>query len=496
MPDAPIIEQSVDGPATAATPLGLAALEAAVRRDLALLNHPPGNWVPSRDGPDGRPVLDVLVVGAGMCGQTAAFALAREGVRNIRVVDRSAAGREGPWGTFARMDTLRSPKHLTGPDLGIPSLTFRSWFEAQYGAAAWASLHKVARLDWLEYLLWVRRVAGVVVENGVEVTALALEGDLVRAALRGSGGAETVFARKAVLAMGRDGSGAARRLAFPSLAAGAPRVFHSADEVDFAALADRRLGVLGAGASAFDNAATALEAGAREAVVFVRRRFLPQVNKSKWTAFPGFLRGFASLDDATRWRFYTYIFDEQVPPPFESVLRCERHPGFSIRFAEAWTDVRADDAGVTVTTAKGEHRFDAVVIATGFDVDLAQRAELVSVRDAIATWADRVPAAAARAHPEAARFPYLGPGFELIERRPGSLPGLRNLHLYNWGSTMSHGAIAGDIPGLGLGAQRLAEAIVRDLFLADAGLHYTKLLAHEDPELEPTPYYVAPADRR
>jgi cation diffusion facilitator CzcD-associated flavoprotein CzcO len=101
-----------------------------------------------------------------------------------------------------------------------------------------------------------------------------------------------------------------------------------------------------------------------------------------------------------------------------------------------------------------------------------------------------------RAHPEAARFPYLGPGFELIECRPGSAPGLRNLHLYNWGSTMSHGAIAGDIPGLGLGAQRLAEAIVRDLFVADADRHYAKLLAHEDPELEPTPYYVAPADRR
>ena len=36
---------------------------------------------------------------------------------------------------------------------------------------------------------------------------------------------------------------------------------------------------------------------------------------------------------------------------------------------------------------------------------------------------------------------------------------------------MSHGAIAGDIPGLGIGAQRLAEAIVRDLFVADADRH-------------------------
>ena len=156
MPDAPITEQSVDGPATAATPLALAALEAAVRRDLALLNHPPANWVPSRDGPDGRPVLDVLVVGAGMCGQTVAFALAREGVRNIRVVDRSAAGDEGPWGTYARMDTLRS--RSTSP--GRISAFLRS-------PSGRGSRRSMARrpgrrctrwrgIDWLEYLLWVR----------------------------------------------------------------------------------------------------------------------------------------------------------------------------------------------------------------------------------------------------------------------------------------------------------------------------------------------------
>ena len=54
-------------------------------------------------------MLDALVVGAGMCGQTAAFALALEGVRNMRIVDREERGREGPWGTYARMDTLRSP---------------------------------------------------------------------------------------------------------------------------------------------------------------------------------------------------------------------------------------------------------------------------------------------------------------------------------------------------------------------------------------------------
>ena len=116
---------------------GLAALEAEVRRDLVRLNHPPANWPLGIPAADGAPVLDVLVVGGGMFGQTAGFALIRDGIRNIRIVDRARRGEEGPWGTYARMPTLRSPKHLTGPDLGIPSLTFRAWWEAQHGAEGW-----------------------------------------------------------------------------------------------------------------------------------------------------------------------------------------------------------------------------------------------------------------------------------------------------------------------------------------------------------------------
>ena len=118
-------------------PSGLDELAAQVGHDFARMNFPAANWVPAITGPDGKPMLDALVVGAGMCGQTAAFALAREGVRSMRVVDRAERGREGPWGTYARMDILRSPKHLTGPDLGFPALTFRAWYEAQHGAEGW-----------------------------------------------------------------------------------------------------------------------------------------------------------------------------------------------------------------------------------------------------------------------------------------------------------------------------------------------------------------------
>ncbi|MBL8382172.1 MAG: NAD(P)/FAD-dependent oxidoreductase [Burkholderiales bacterium] len=474
---------------------GLTLLAEQARHDLARLNYPAANWVPPRAGPDGRPLLDVLVVGAGMCGQTAAYGLLREGVRNLRIIDREPRGREGPWDTFARMPTLRSPKHLTGPDLGVGSLTFRAWYEAQHGADGWQALYKVGRLDWRDYLLWVRELTGVAVENGTALAALSPEGELLRAVLDGPRGRETVFARKVVLSLGREGSGVLRWPAFPSFdprAARPPgRVFHASSEFDFAPLAGKRVAVLGAGSTAFDNAGTALEGGAREVVMFARRAHLPQVNKSKWTSFPGFFHGYAALPDAARWKFLTYVWDEQVPPPFESVLRCDGHANFRLRLGEPWTDMEVGTDGVRVVTPRGEEHFDAAILATGFDVDLMQRAEVTAFRDHVLVWADRVAAEQAARFGEASRFPYLGPGFEFTTRAPGGLPAARHLHMFNWGAAMSHGQIAGDIPGLAIGVTRLVQAIARDLFVADEAAFHRMLLAHAEPELKPTRYYVA-----
>lgn len=57
-------------------------------------------------------------------------------------------GKEGPWVTYARMVTLRTPKHLTGLDYGMPSLTFQAYYEARFGAEAWARLDKIPRELW------------------------------------------------------------------------------------------------------------------------------------------------------------------------------------------------------------------------------------------------------------------------------------------------------------------------------------------------------------
>ena len=147
----------------------LAALEAQVRADLAKTAHPDAAWLTPKLGPDDRPALDVLVVGAGQSGLATAFGLMRSQVSNILVLDKAEEGQEGPWLTYARMPTLRSPKHFTGPDLDIPSLTYQSWHEARFGEEDWRNLDLISRELWAEYLLWFRTVVDLPVRNGCEV---------------------------------------------------------------------------------------------------------------------------------------------------------------------------------------------------------------------------------------------------------------------------------------------------------------------------------------
>ena len=172
----------------------LLALEAQVRADLAKTAHPNAAWLTPRPGPDGKQALDVLVVGAGQSGLATAFGLMRSQVSNILVLDKADEGLEGPWLTYARMHTLRSPKHFTGPDLDVPSLTYQSWHEARFGEEDWRSLDLISREHWAEYLLWFRRVVDLPVRNGCEVIEIAPAADgLLAARVQMAGGIDVVF---------------------------------------------------------------------------------------------------------------------------------------------------------------------------------------------------------------------------------------------------------------------------------------------------------------
>ena len=196
----------------------LIALEAQVRADLAKTAHPDAAWLTPKLGPDDRPALDVLVVGAGQSGLATAFGLMRSQVSNILVLDKSEEGQEGPWLTYARMHTLRSPKHFTGPDLDIPSLTYQSWHEARFGEEDWRNLDLISRELWAEYLLWFRRVVDLPVRNGCEVIEISpASGGLLAAKVQTADGVDT-----ALCAEDRAGDGAGRHGRLDHSGAAAP----------------------------------------------------------------------------------------------------------------------------------------------------------------------------------------------------------------------------------------------------------------------------------
>ena len=457
---------------------GLPALEARLQEDLRFLCYPGKDWVPRREG-----VTDVTIIGAGMCGMLAWFSLRMGGVLNTRVLDRSPEGFEGPWLTYARMETLRSPKELTGPCYRQGTLTFQAWFRAQFGAEDWAALDKIPRPMWMDYLRWYRQVLKVPVENGVSVDLVEPEGDLLRLHLSGAE-TGTALTRKLIFATGRDGTGEKN---IPDFVEGLPQRFwaHSADEIDFAALKGKRVAVVGVGASAVDNAAEALEHGAAEVRHLIRRKEMPTINKMMGIGSFGFTAGYADLPDEWRWRFMQYSFATQTPSPHGSTLRVSRHDNAYFHFDKAVTATTEEAGAVRLRFADGtSYLTDFVILGTGFTVDPLSRVEFGDVAGDIQNWENVYTPPTDEQSADLGRFPYLNPDFSFREKQAGRAPWLKNVYCFNYGASASLGKVSGDIPGVSEGAEWLTRAIASTLYAEDVATHWKAMQDYDKPELD------------
>lgn len=464
---------------------GLERLEARLQQELSVLNLPAKPWMPELEQND-QPLLPVVIVGGGMAGLCAAAALRHQGIPSL-ILDQASAGQEGPWATTARMETLRSPKELTGPALGIPSLTFRAWFTAQFGDGAWQALDKIPRLQWFEYLQWYGRVTQAQVRHRQQViNVLPTANHHVQLQVRDlDNSAEyTLLARRVVLATGRDGLGGPW---VPEWAETLPRDrwMHSADAWNDAIFQGKRVVVIGAGASSMDSAATALENGAARVNLFARRREIPRINKGKGSGNPGMTHGYWQLPDAWKWRIRHYINIQQVPPPQGSTLRVSRHPN-AFFHTSVWVERTAvnADGSLHLETNQGPIDTDYVIFSTGFRIDLTRRPEFSAFAPAVRTWCERYTPAAGDEDLELHDSPDLGPAFEFQPREGMECPGLERIHCFCYPSTLSHGTVAGDIPQISDGADRLARNLCALFLNEDAQYHYERLQAFEEPELE------------
>jgi cation diffusion facilitator CzcD-associated flavoprotein CzcO len=470
----------------------LDALAARVHDDLAVLDYPIMPWVTPRQAPDGSThVWDVLIAGAGQGGLATAFALRREKVDNVLLVDRAAPGQEGPWVTYARMLTFRSPKHVTGPDLGIASLTPRAYYTARFGEAAWERLGKYPRQTWQDYLDWYRATLDLPVRNHTDVRRIEPVGELFRVHVRATGpdGLEgVVWARKVVLATGIEGNGDWRLPDLDLASIPRDRYSHTNWVFDVAALRGQRIAVLGAGASAFDTAAALLEAGAAEVTQFVRRADIPNVNPARWMERAGFLRHFADMDDLTRWRWMRILFLRAGPPTQDGINRCAAFANYRLRKGTTWRRASYDGAAITLEASDGSiGRYDFLVVGTGYVIDVRRRPELADFADQIALWQDRFTPPAGEANAVVAGFPYLGPDLSFQERTPGTAPFLANIHNFTYSATASVGYSGASLTGMKYGLQRMLSGITRSLWLQDQAAALAAMQAYDEVDLDVTP---------
>jgi hypothetical protein len=471
----------------------LRELEQRAAFELECLGYPSRPWTTPRRHGD-QPVYDALIVGGGQSGITIAFKLLRERVTNIRVLDRNCEGREGPWVTFARMHTLRTPKDVIGPELGIPSLSARAWYEARFGEDTWAGLGRIPRTVWHDYLGWLRRTVGIDVTHDTEINDIEpLAGGLLAIGARIGGTQQTLLARNVVLATGIEGSG---RWIVPDIIKNAlphDRYAHTSEAIDFAKLAGRRVSVVGAGASAFDNAATALEHGAAAVDLYCRRPELPVINPNRWIEFSGFLRHFGDLEDALKWQFMNLIFDMNQPPPQDAFDRCCRFADFKLHLGSPIECINLVGQSIEVVTPNGVSHADFLIVGTGFAIDFAARPELGRIAPNIARWSDHYRPPADEENPVLSEYPYLSSYFQFTEKMPGAAPYLKNIFCYTYAAMPSLACSAG-ISQLKFGVERLGFGVTRELFLNDASSYLASLRNYREAELNISAFETAPLD--
>jgi FAD-dependent urate hydroxylase len=470
----------------------LKELEELIHQDLVKINVPLLPWLrfPSTSKNE---ILDVAIIGGGMAGLTTSFALMKEGIFNIQVFDENDSGNEGPWQTYARMQHLRSNKALMGPALEIPSLTFMAWYEACWGKSAWKELKNIPTPLWGEYLAWYQHVLNIPIKNGLYLKKIIHSDGCIELLFQEGNKVSVYRARKVVLATGRLGFGGGE---VPEFIQNISKRFyaHTSEVIDNHSFKRKRVVIIGAGASAFDFAATALENDAKQVNVLVRRDRIPTTNKFAQLSFPGMFHGFYYLSNEERCEIFAEALRCGIPPPKDSIDRIAHFENIHLFFKTYIERIIEKRDCLVIVTNRGEFVADFVILATGYDVDGYQRPELADIIDKILLWQDFVPEDILQTLPKLGRFPFLGEHFQFLEKKPGQAPFLKDLYCFNYGSYLSHGLISGDIPGISFGAARLASGIARDFFIEQSFLYKQAVFEYNKELFDPGKYEIFSLD--
>jgi cation diffusion facilitator CzcD-associated flavoprotein CzcO len=454
---------------------------------LRYLGPDPDNWVPARPGLD----HNVLVVGGGHTGSTFAFALRRAGIGGISIIDAAAnEAQSGIWLTRARMQKLRTPKNLQGPELGQFGLSFQAWYEARHGREAYEAIDRIPRIDWADYLVWYRKILQIPIRYGTRLLRIEPADDRFRVHLSVNGNVRIETARKIILGTGVASAGGPF---IPDVIAQLPREYwsHTADAIDFGAFKGQTIAVVGSAASAFDAAAVALEHGAASVHLFSRRSSLAALPVGRLKGYPGAYDNYPHLPDAIRWsQARRFRLAGSTPPP-DAVARAVGFPNFHLHLGAPWQEALEFDGRIETRIDGERFAFDHVIAGTGYFVDPRVRPEFEGFADKIRLWADQYQPALGDEDPALATHPYLGSGHEFLEKTPDTAPFLKNIHVYNPSGFVSFGLPIGDVPSLKRDVPAVVARISRDLFLEDLDAHETRLNGSIAPEFAEDAYSSA-----
>jgi cation diffusion facilitator CzcD-associated flavoprotein CzcO len=463
--------------------------DAAARDALRLIGADPPDWVPEQAGTD----HNVTIVGGGQTGCGIAFALRRAGVGRVTIIDAAAdESAAGIWLNAARMNLLRTPKTLPGPELGIPAFSFQGWYEARHGAAAYAAIDRIPRTDWAEYLRWYRHFLGIPIRYRTRLLRIEPADGRFRLHLEVDGQATVETTRKIVLATGFTGYGGAY---VPTVLTDSlpPRLYaHTEDPIDFAALRGKAVAVIGAAASAFDAAGVALEAGAASVHLFARRPAIAAVPITRSRGYPGAYDNYHALPDATRWEQALRFRRFGSTPTTDAIERAVAFPNFHLHLSAPWESARVENDRIVVRVSGGaEFRCDFAIAGTGYQADLAGRPELAAFAGQVLLWRDRYVPSAEAADDYLGAHPYLGAGHEYLEKVPGAAPYLRDIHVQNPAGFVSFGVPTGDVPSMKRDIPAIVARISRDLFFADFDQHARRMTRDVAPDFTEAAYSKA-----
>lgn len=382
-----------------------------------------------------------------MSGMAISHSLAAKGVENVKIFESSDTKGSSHWIATARMPTLRSGKHNTGPALGDPSLEFKTWFLSRYGEDAWTAIDKIPTPFWAEYLDWYRQQTQVKIEYNADLEKILPELDgLLRLEFKNG---YSCRARHVVLATGRGGWGG---LEIPEFMNGVPKSVwaHTGEPIDPFLYANARVCVIGSASSAYDAAATALESGAKHVHMLMRRKQTSDPNP----LYLGFDRSFFFKGDE-RAMLFKQAWQIGFRPPPEAFDRIEKHQNFTLHPEIAIQSIETHGKEILINTNQGIFSADFLILATGYAIDGQKVSSLSAFFPQIRLWSDHISNLPAKL----GRFPYLGPHFEFLEKHVGEAPFLSRIHCFNFGAFMSHGRISGDIDQIHHGIERIALGI-------------------------------------